>query len=162
MQPGQYWCVADGSSFTAKCIEAVTGSPFYHCGIYVGGGLTVEALDSGVHCSPMSNYVGCHLQWSTMDLTDDQQTKICDAADSMIGRPYSFLDILALGLSAWDLVPAWVWNRLSRPDRVICSQLVAWSYSAAGVTLVPGKALCRITPGDLANVAQHRPVAALY
>lgn len=157
-KPGDYFVVADGHGIVPYLIEAFTGSHYYHAGLYLGDGQIIEAMADGADIHPVTNYVGCHLLWSDFDLSDDVRAQICSYARTLEGKPYNELDIIALALSAWDLTPAWVWNRLGSGKSLICSQLVTVAYRHAGIALAPKKAACRVTPADLADVVLHRPV----
>lgn len=155
---GDFCVIGHGSSLTAMTIETFTGSPYYHAAIFVGNGDVIEARPEGVGAAPIGSWTNRTILWSNLDLTDEQRKNICESARAMAGIPYSWVDIVALGLSAWGITPEWVWKRLERSDRLICSQLVARCYHLAGINLIPSKADCRITPGDLADVIEHKPV----
>lgn len=156
-KPGDFFVARDGRGFVEIMIEVMCLSSYYHAGIYIGDGKVIEAASNGVREANLSEYNPQSLLWSQRKLSALQRRKICLYAKDQIGKPYSFIDLVALALSRWHITPAWVWNRLSRSDRVICSQLVANSYFAAGINLVD-KPRCRITPGDLADVVLHEPI----
>lgn len=157
-KPGDYFVIGAGTHPAALVIETFTGSLYYHAGIYVGNGTVIEAQPEGVNYAPVNSWANGRILWSCEELSDAQREAIVTSAKAALGTPYSWLDILALGLSAWGITPSWVWARLSRQDRLICSQLVARCYQNAGVDLCPGKPDSRITPGDLADVILGKPV----
>lgn len=100
-------------------------------------------------------------------LTDKDRTEIAawarDCAIKKIG--YNYLDFLAIGLAQkrfhklinparlrwWD---RWVVNRLSRPDRLICSQLVDYAYAKASVHLfMDARPPGLVSPADLFSLS---------
>jgi len=135
-----------------------TRAPVAHAGVFVGDvdGVpsVVEAEPSGARVAPLS----AHLKdiWSTTSLTDQQRAQVVAFAKSRVGTPYGFGDIVAIALCSrrlgldWDPnnPPKWI-QRLNDPKTVICSQLVAQAYAAAGLTLVPGLSPALTSPGDL-------------
>lgn len=90
-------------------------------------------------------------------LTDEQRKALSDAALSLVGTPYGFMDIVALGLACLGFRWRWLMNRVQREDRLICSQLVDRAYANAGIHLFnDGRPDSTVTPGDLLiYVAQH-------
>jgi hypothetical protein len=152
------WAVVHTSGKYARPIQAFTGSEWNHAIVYVGNGLIIEAAPGGVRLAKLSKYDGCPILWSSVDLTDEQRDTIRREAMMLRGIPYSYLDIAALGLSCAGIIPLVVFDRLDRPDRLICSQLVVVVYRKAGIILFTDKADCRVTPGDLADLTMHLPV----
>jgi hypothetical protein len=76
--------------------------------------------------------------------------KIVDFGRSLKGTPYNYLDYLAIGLDRFGIHPALIRRRLSRTDRLICSQLVDYVYQHAGIHLFDdGRDPANVTPGDL-------------
>jgi len=147
-QVGDYGLVDTGSRIVGPLIKLFTRSPVDHAVVYIGNGFIVEAETSGAVISPVARYK--RVVWSRRDLTSAQRERVRLEALKLRGTPYSFLDLAALAWSTFGLpMPVWVWNRLARPDRLICSQLVAVAYQRAGVVLVPGVLSCQVTPGLL-------------
>lgn len=92
MLPGDYFVTATGG-FIGWLIRIATHSPVNHAGIYMGGGLTIEAKPEGVVHGRMADYPkAVH---STVELTQYQRDKIMGFAGLCLGRKYNFLDILA-------------------------------------------------------------------
>lgn len=75
--------------------------------------------------------------------------RVVDKALELVDRKvrYSWLDIVAIGLSKLRLPMGWAFKRLNRGDRLICSQLVAVCWEAGGVKPWPVPAA--VTPGDI-------------
>jgi hypothetical protein len=66
---------------------------------------------------------------------------------------YGFLDIAALGLRQFGINLGFINRRITRSDRMICSQLVDEVYKRAGVHLfTDGRLSQDVTPGDLADL----------
>lgn len=145
---GAYF-VTKTPSFFGQVIRWATRSPVNHAGIYIGSGLIVDAQPKGARACRLSQYPNAI--WSDEPLTRSQGLRIATEALSLVGTPYSWLDIAAL---AWSRVlkrgtPRWVRHRLERNDRLICSQLVDLCYRRNGVVLFLDKSSCDVTPGDL-------------
>jgi uncharacterized protein YycO len=157
-QAGDYFVVAT-NGVVARLIRWFTGSWANHCGICLGGDVVVEANPRGVAVGHLSEYTGDHIAWSRFDLTVREQDRIIGACQAMLGIPYSFKDIAALALRRWG-IRWWAEDRLSRGDRLICSQMVVRAYRVAGFDLVPNVPDNFVTPGDLAAVLAAQEVKA--
>lgn len=71
--------------------------------------------------------------------TVDAPCYVLDHAKSQIGKPYDWGAIMGFVVKHdWQDKNAW-----------FCSELVAWSFQAAGVPLLRSRELYRITPRDL-------------
>jgi cell wall-associated NlpC family hydrolase len=132
-------------------------APINHAAVYVGDGVIVEAVGK-VRYGTIDEYPDA--TWSTGRLpaephpSPSQRKLIADAAHDMIGRPYGWLDILAIGLAqkrAGHIVTARTWwaKRLNSGRTLICSEIVEKAYMAAGITLVPGSLPGLVSPEDL-------------
>lgn len=124
-----------------------------HAFIYMGDGTIVEANPTGANYGSVLQYE--NIMWSTgwWPLTVQQRHDITMQADRFVAAktPYNWLDIAALTVSLTlddHAVPKFVWGRLDRPDRLICSQLVAACYADAGIHLDVSDT-GQITPGML-------------
>jgi hypothetical protein len=148
-QPGDFFVTATGG-WVGRVIRLCTHSTVNHAGIYIGGGMTVEGQPKGAGVGCTSDYPNAI--WSHMELTVIQRGRLVDAARKVEGTPYNFLDIAAqllVRVFRWH-APKFVLNRLSRPDRLQCAQLVDWCYHLAGVELFPdGRPTGLVAPSDL-------------
>ena len=54
-------------------------------------------------------------------------------AVSLIGKPYGWVDILALAISILGYKPAWVRRACLSTNTLVCSQLAAFAAQAGGV-----------------------------
>lgn len=172
-QPGDFFVTATSGNlldkFFAWCIRFGTESTVNHAGIYIGNGQIVEAVRSVVRGTESEypnavwsngmapKYLYIVPKWNySVTLTEDQRQAIVSAAQSYVGRPYGYLDILAIGLaqkrfgSSVSRVSKWWWvKRIEKSKALICSQLVVEAYRAAGVDLAPGVPAGLVSPGDL-------------
>jgi cell wall-associated NlpC family hydrolase len=131
-----------------------------HAFVYVGDGQIVEANPSGAAVGKVTEYP--HAIWSHMALTTQQRHAIANAADTLVGTPYSWVDDVCIGLAdlfGWH-VPEPVRARLNRRDRLQCAQLVDTAYAKAGVHLFQGRVPGDVSPQDLLALIQHEPADA--
>lgn len=73
MRPGDYFVTRTGGWF-GWCIRKLTFSPVNHAGIYMGGGLTIEAKPKGVTHGMITDYPNAI--GSTIELTQYQRNCI--------------------------------------------------------------------------------------
>lgn len=146
------------NGWAAPWIRLITRSTVNHAFVYVGNGQIVEANPSGAAVGNVSEYP--HAIWSHMALTDQQRHAIANAADTLVGTPYSWVDDVCIGLAdlfGWH-VPEPVRARLSGRSRLMCSQLVDVAYSKAGIHLFPdGRIPGDVSPGDLLHLIEGQP-----
>jgi hypothetical protein len=104
-----------------------------------------------------------HAIWSHVALTTQQRHAINNAARSLVGTPYSWVDDACIGLAdlfGWH-VPEPVRKRLNRRDRLQCAQLVDRAYTMSGVHLFQdGRIEGSVAPSDLLELIQHAHVPA--
>ncbi len=137
----------------SNTIKAFSDSNYNHAAIYVGGGMVVEAIGKGVHLISLAEFLqDGHLERSMVirheQLSDTQRDAIAAFAIKQVGKPYNLIGVLDSGNKVNDV------NRFDRPN-YYCSQLVAASYSAAGVALHPYS--LDFSPGELADlVSRHK------
>lgn len=168
------------ANLQTKAVQYLTKSEYNHAAICDTPTTVIEAMPGGTRQSPLSNYEGSNVLWSNgyglnglrgHEQTDVRQA-IADYAASLIGLPYGWLDIAAIGLAQQRLgsridvrrpvahQPWWV-RRAVDPRSVICSALVALAYAHAGVQLyVDGWLPQLVSPGDLSRLlrgAEVRP-----
>ena len=158
--------LASGSMFVVRTgglagqlIRLGTRSQVNHAGIVLHeDGSTVEARPGGAVLGNVKDYKGRLVVVNDLEpLSDDDRHKIVDEARALVGTPYSWLDIAALGLTCLGLRWTWLTKRVARTDRLICSQLVDVAYQRAGVHMFnDGRSSSAVTPGDLlVRVALH-------
>jgi hypothetical protein len=90
----------------------------------------------------------------SVPLTDAQRAKVPALAGDLVGTPYGWLDVAALGLAQFGLQLPVLERRLARPDRLFCSQLVdvVWQ-SVEFHAFDDGRLPQNVTPGDLAELS---------
>ena len=142
--------VVKTNGWAARFIQVGTMSRWNHAFIYIGNGQIVEANPTGVAISPVSKYP--KIAWNQHEeLTDAQRAKIVKKATSFVGDSYGFgaIAIIALKILGLKIIPT-LRKAVEDENSVICSQLVAWSYSVARKK-VSDKPHVFTTPGDLAE-----------
>lgn len=150
-----HFVVVRTSGTLAWVIRLFTRSQVNHAAVFVGDGRYVEARLRGARVADLAGVLhGAQppfvLVESRFDLTSDEQDAVAKAALALVGTPYNFLDILALGFMCMGLRWSWLVNRAEREDRLICSQLVDRAYANAGLDLfTDGRPDGSVTPGDL-------------
>ena len=170
--PGDFGVVGcHGGPWIDRVAEAAirfgTDSPVNHAFLYAGNGQIIEARRH-VMLSPVTEYDG--ITWSTgklgkADPTDHDRSLIVAYARSCLGESYTLLDIAVIALAQRRLGRVvdsddWIARRLSNDGRMICSQLVARAYLAAGIVLCPGQLPGLTSPGDLLD-AMQRPLTVV-
>jgi len=149
---GDYMVTATGGWFARK-IREITHSGVNHAAVYIGLEYIVEAQPGGAKLTRVSAYPNAI--WSVIDLTSRQRHDIANAALSLVGTPYSFLDIAVQAIVRvlkWH-APKWALRRLSTSKRLQCAQLVDVAYERAGVRLFPdGRPEGLVAPSDLLNL----------
>lgn len=109
--------------------------------------MIIEALPAGVHRRPC---LPSEFRWSTggpVTLTQGQRDVIAEVSAGCIGRGYDWPSIAGFLVRFFG---AKFGYSPDHPDeKLICSELVVWSYKMAGVDLFPKKAPGDVSPGDL-------------
>jgi hypothetical protein len=141
-------------------IRRATRSRYDHAFITLGDGQIAEAEPGHVRISPIVKYAAARtLAFSTGEqLTDVQRTAVAAKARSLAGAGYNFAAIAEQALA--DMGWQWRWLvRFAANDHDLdCSQLVAVSGVAAGVTQwLCGKQADQVTPGDLGRLPGVQP-----
>lgn len=168
---GDYF-VTRSNGWLPMMIKLITRSPVSHAGIYVGDDRVIEARPSGAGYADVAQFLTEATTWScgkflpTAPDDAEVRSRIVKFAVEVIGTRYGFLDILVIGLAqtsmgrkvdptlAYSKQPWWV-RRMSRLDRMICSQLVDECYNRAGVHLFDDGRLHQfVSPGDLLDIIE--------
>ncbi|MBK3748279.1 C40 family peptidase [Stutzerimonas balearica] len=103
---------------------------------------------SGVVRLPMAERLRLASHAALVEFSVRDSNAILDAAASQLGRPYDWLGVAGIALRGRD------WQE---DDCWFCSELVAWSFSAAGEPLFRADLVSRVVPQHLwmlANPAQ--------
>jgi hypothetical protein len=145
---GDYF-VVHTTGWPARFIQLGTWSKWNHAGIYIGDGKVIEARPSGVKIRPLSEYDGLPIMWSNEDLTEAEREELVRFAKGFENSGYGVWSIIALGLKCLG-ISFFPTNWMAvREKRVICSQLVAWTYSHVKIKL-SNKPHALVRPKDLA------------
>ncbi len=150
---GDYFVVKT-HGLAGMLIRIGTFSEWNHAGIYIGDGKIIEARPQGVTISDLSKYDGYQIAWNQHEkfITPfEQRQRIVERAKGFVGDRYGKWSIFVLGIKSLGLkiLPNLI-KRAEKENSVICSQLVAWSYSVGGVK-VSSKKHALVTPKDLAD-----------
>jgi hypothetical protein len=152
----------------ARIIDWDTESSVHHAVGYVGDGPDGDIIEAVRRVSYGHADTYDDIVWSTGRLpahltpNDGQRRLIVQALKDMLGDKYNSIDIVAIGvaqpridddrLAQWSAKPPWYVRRLDSDGREICSQAIAKAYAAAGISLIPGRPACLVSPGDLGSL----------
>jgi hypothetical protein len=160
--PGDFFVVRTGG-WAAAVIRWGTRSEFNHAGIITDElGNTVEAQPHGAVRGNIASYDGDRLLYgSGIPLTSLQRGAVVAAAMSLVGTPYSWLDIVSLALLRWGIRFGPIRRRVERYDRLVCSELVDRADELVGIHLYSdGRPPCDVTPGDLGVLLLEQELVA--
>jgi len=149
---GDYFVVRT-NGWAGWLIRIGTGSKWNHAGIYIGDGKIVEARPIGVTVSELSKYDGMPIIWNTevdTSLTEEERNRIKHRALDFVKDRYGFWSIINIALKILFLGWFPSLKRAEDENSVICSQLVAWTYSSAAHIKLSKKPHALVTPKDLA------------
>jgi uncharacterized protein YycO len=148
-QIGDYFVVRTNGVF-GWIIRLGTSSHWNHAGVYIGDGKIVEATPRGVKINSANEYP--LMAWNKHEgLTPKQRAGIAIYAESLVGKPYGFVDIarLILRIIGFKLFAnTKLMTYLAAKDGYICSELVAESYQKVGINMYQDPA--DVTPAFLA------------
>lgn len=138
-------------------IRLVTWSSFSHCEILDGNELIGADMIHGVMVTPLDQRLRASSYVSVVDFPCEDPDAVIKAARSQLGKGYDFLGLLGLitHQRRWQSTENW-----------FCSELVAWSFSAAGQPVFRDDMVARITPQNLwilahPEVSSDNPITLL-
>lgn len=150
---GEFGVVRTGG-WAGWLIRTVTRSEVNHAFVYVGRGRIVEAEPNGARLGYADAYPDAI--WSGVAITEGKGFDIANAARSLLGTPYSWLDCVSIGLAhifGGHRIPMFIRRRITRTDRLMCSALVDYAYHLGGVDLYDdGRLFGDVSPGDLLDL----------
>lgn len=155
-QPGQFGLVRIGGT-TGKLISIGqrligSGSTYTHAFMVVDNGMVIQGEPGGAKLVPLEQVVsGRTAAYSAIPLDSVRRASVIEAAHSLAGTPYSYLDYLAIGAARIARTAA-LERFVSASGHMICSQLVDETYRRAGIELFPGRIAGDVAPGDLARL----------
>lgn len=120
-------------------IRAVTWSRWSHVAL-VDGDSVIEAVAlHGVRRAALPAAIARAADHAFVDLPARNPGAVLAAAAAQIRKPYDYTALLGLALRRdWQAADAW-----------FCSELVAWSFEAAGEPLLRSEVVRRVTPQHL-------------
>ena len=152
-KPGTYACVRTGG-FYAWLIRVGTRSRYNHAFLVVDdhGGI-IEAAPRGARRAMLADYRADSLLFDVNEqITDAQRARVAAKAETLLGTPYGWTDIVRLALRCAGVKWGWLTAAADKERAMICSQLVAICGDAAGLDWNCGReAPAAVTPGDLAS-----------
>ena len=162
--------VSTTEQVTSAAIRAATNSPVSHTAMYVGDGMVVEAIGSGVVNRGLDDALAddtLAVVLRAPDLSLEQALRLRDYVGRQLDKPYAYLTLFRAGgfqvveslcskfsepehmACLWAVWPLWFERR--EPNTFFCSQLVIDAYAAIGLPLVD-QAGSETTPGVVAEL----------
>lgn len=123
----------------------LTGSPFYHVGLYAGNGQVVEARPRGVVQDTLRDRLH---DFMVVPAPQGRGAAALAWAASKIGDSYDTLDVAVIVLE--HLFTHLHLNYAPR-DRFTCAEFVARAFAQVGVELFPDRDVAEVVPGDFAR-----------
>lgn len=158
-RPGDFFLTRT-RGWQAALIRFGTRSAYNHAGIFLGKGWDAQVVEAQPHGSRISHApdpARSVVSTGRLALTSDDRDHIRAAAVELVGVPYSWADIVSVGLLQYGIKPRWLRRRVAASHNLICSQLVDQAYLMAGIHLFDdGRVPSDCTPGDLAKLAGLR------
>uniref|UniRef100_A0A9E7SI19 Nicotinamide mononucleotide transporter n=1 Tax=Arthrobacter phage SWEP2 TaxID=2945958 RepID=A0A9E7SI19_9CAUD len=153
MRPGDVVLTPASGGF-GNIVSTVTWSRYSHVSLVVDhDGTTISANRSGAEWDGI--YEGDVVV--SPPLSDVQRDLIHRAAVPLIGTPYGYRDVVALGLARMGFTSASLARQVERPDRLFCSQLVDLIWRRVGFhAFDDGRLPQAVTPGDIADLALRK------
>lgn len=107
-----------------------------HCFMYLGDGLIIEAEPGGARITGLDEYDARFIRW--VRCLEDKRIAVAEAARSLQGTPYSFLDYAAIAAHRAHIPAPGLRAHIGATGHLICSQLVdlaarrgGWSGAAS-------------------------------
>ena len=143
--------IPGGVGFLIRVGQWLNGNGFKnyeHAFVYLDDGTILEAMPGGAIISDPAKYASVRV--STVVLTAEQRADIVKYARELVGVPYSFLDYFAIAAKRFHLPVPFLTARVVKSGHMICSQIVDYADSMAGVHLFKdGRLPNLVTPAEL-------------
>lgn len=128
---------------------------YEHAFVYIGDGKHVEAQPGGAAVAQLSQHDASRVLW--IHCPDEYRQAVVNAALSLVGTPYGFLDYLAIALHRFGLPFERLRDYVKSTAHMICSQLAVEAAHRGGWMLsTPHELAQDITPGDLSKIAMDQ------
>ncbi len=138
-------------------------SEWTHAFVVLDDKYVMEAMPGGARIAPLSDYLDRRVLFSNIPLTDENRRAIVNVARALEGTPYSFIDYFSLALHHYGIDIPHLRKYIKNKGHMICSQLVDFTYQAAGIHLFEdGRWSQDVTPGALSRVLYNNNWDMLY
>jgi hypothetical protein len=125
---------------------------YEHAFTYVGDGTIVEAEPGGARLASLTEYDAGTVLW--LDCPAEFGQAVADAARSLIGTPYSFVDYLAITAHRLRIPAPGLRRYIESSRHAICSQLSDLAAGRGGWRIFNDGRWCGfVAPNDLAELA---------
>ena len=124
----------------------LTGSPFYHVGLYAGDEMVVESRTQGVVHDTLRDR---QKDYVALPAPGGSGQKALAWAKTQIGDSYDDFD---LGVIALERVFKTLRLNYTRPGRYTCGEFVAMAFEEAGQRLFPDRDTAAVVPGDFGRL----------
>lgn len=120
----------------AKVPPGQAWADYQHAFVYLGDGQIIEAEPGGARIVPVSEYASPYWCTALADGHPDAELDaVAEAARTLEGRPYSFLDYAAIAAHALHVPVPGLKAHITATGHLICSQLCDFAYEKAGLHL---------------------------
>ena len=124
----------------------LTGSPFYHVGIYAGDEMVVESRTQGVVHDTLRDR---EKEYVALSPPNGSGPKALAWAKTQMGDPYDDVDLLVIAL---ERVFKTLHLNYTRPGHYTCGEFVALAFKKAGQNLFPDRDTAAVVPGDFGRL----------
>jgi hypothetical protein len=116
VEPGDQILCTDTEAWISRTIARLDHGPWSHAATYIGSGLIVEAITSGVVCRELEAYRHPRFRFGIyrLEMSRKQQQEMIRWSCSAIGAGYDYYGLLRL--SIWKLA-----NKMPRPSELLVS-----------------------------------------
>ena len=124
----------------------LTGSPFYHVGIYSGDEMVVEARTPGVLHDTLRDR---EKEYVALPAPQGRGQQALAWAKGQVGEKYDNFDLVVI---AFERIFKTLRLNYTRPGHFTCGEFVAEAFEQAGVHLFPDCDTGAVVPGDFARL----------
>ena len=128
--------LASSSKIGGLLIRLFTWSRWSHAGILDGDKVIEAVASGGVRETSFAEFTERYKRGAVVFIPCPDSARVIAAARSQIGKPYD-----------WSAIFGFVFRRdWGKPNKWVCSELVAWSFERAGYPIFRAGSTNRITP----------------
>lgn len=125
---------------------------YEHCFVLINGGKIVEAEPGGARIADLTEYDPRTVAW--VRCPDQYRQAVAQAARSLVGTPYSFLDYLAFALHRFHIPAPRLRRYIQSSNHLICSALADRAAELGGwILFSDGRWDGYVDPADVAALA---------